>query len=813
MGSSLRPRRVPCRLRVSDASLHPNPAGHRAYATILERFVADVTDRAVAAGHDLNRAGLPTAALSPSPPPGSNPRGDTAGASTSGSAAKGASADGAADRRRQESSVAESPEPSGPSVGTLVHRRPVPVVAVCGALLSPGEAVLLTAGGFAADSSVSFTVVGATVLDLGASPPIRFIEGLSIPAATADGDGDLSVSWTVPAAPDAATDAVPRWYIVKATGTGSGGGAHAAYPARPITVYPGTEPCAVADAATTTLGSPMRVAVLANDVAPTGGSLDAASVYVTPAAGGSFSVDAADGSVTFVPDAGFAGAVSTHYWVYDNWGFGVRATLTVTVDAGCTITGNPGAVHIVGTAGDDVICVGAPEDPSAFHVIDAGAGDDLIVAGAGVDWIDGGVGSDVIYARGGADRIVGGAGTDTIHGGDDFDTIHTTDLADTIIDDADGYEVILVPVPPAAHTAPVAGDDAAHVTAGGAVTIGVLDNDFDADGNLVAASLSIVTAPTLGAVQATGTSPEEVAVLYTAGNEAGVDSFAYEVCDTLGACATGEVSVTVGAAGCTIVGTDGDDTLVGTAGADVICGLGGNDVISGLGGDDVLVGGGGDDRLYGGGESYVGDDGDDTLFGGAGGDTLVGGNGTDTVWGGAGDDTLAGNSQNDSLHGGPGADVLDGGGGDDVLWGGAGDDILTSHAGDDVLHGGPGDDTLTGANGDDVLFGGAGGDTLTGAAGDDVLWGGPGDDTLYGNSQDDTLLGGAGIDVLRGGGGDDRLTGGTGDDQLDGNAGDDRLWGGVGGDDLDGGRGADYVDGGVGADTCGRGEMVARCES
>ncbi|HKE71991.1 MAG TPA: PKD domain-containing protein, partial [Acidimicrobiales bacterium] len=76
------------------------------------------------------------------------------------------------------------------------------------------------------------------------------------------------------------------------------------------------------------------------------------------------------------------------------------------------------------------------------------------------------------------------------------------------------------------------------------------------------------------------------------------------------------------AAGCTVVGTAGDDRLTGTAGADVLCGLGGDDVLSGLAGNDRILGG----------------DGDDVLRGGPGADILLGGPGRDRAEGGKGRD-------------------------------------------------------------------------------------------------------------------------------------------------------------------------------
>lgn len=182
-------------------------------------------------------------------------------------------------------------------------------------------------------------------------------------------------------------------------------------------------------------------------------------------------------------------------------------------------------------------------------------------------------------------------------------------------------------------------DDAANTTPGETLDISVLDNDYDPNENLAEGSLAIVTAPATGTAQVAVSATGELVIRYVAGDRDGADSFSYEVCDTLGACDTAEVAVTVGTSGCTIVGTPGDDTLVGTSGADVICGLGGDDTLYGLDGDDILIGGPGDDTLYGGDHTRIGaGDGDDILFGGAGDDTLAGGNGDDTLWGGHGTD-------------------------------------------------------------------------------------------------------------------------------------------------------------------------------
>ena len=790
----------------SDRSFHPNVYGHLAYADILTNYIKGEIHSArnrLALNPELSEEALLTAAglpVNPQPRPLPDRR------------AGGDSTDGA------ESAKASSDEGDGsggsatelPADTAILLARPVALPAEC-VLFAPGGQVTLLANGFAANSAVTLSISGVSAT--GTQLP-----AVQAPAATADADGAVEATWTVPEAPAAAVDPVPRWYFVEAAGNAPSGGALTAVLPQPIVAYPDAAPCVADDAAATPVGSAVRVTVLANDTAPTGGSLDATSVRVESVHNGAVVVDSTDGSVTYTPEPGFVGADMFRYWVYDNWGIGVRAEVTVTVNAGCTITGTAGVVDIMGTEGNDVICVPDVTDRHAFHVIDAKGGNDVIIGGDGVDWIDGGAGRDTIYGRRGDDRIDGGSSVDTIYGGRGFDTIYSVDLADTIHDAAgdgfDGYELVLRPATIPVPVAPVAGADAAFATPSEMLLIGVLDNDFDPDEDLEATTLSITVTPTMGTAEVVTSLDLGVHVRYTAPSSDGVDSFTYQVCDSRGECTTAQVGITVGTSRCTILGTEGDDVIHGTSGDDVICGLGGDDVIYGLDGDDVLVGGAGNDTLYGGNETRIGvNDGDDSLFGGSGDDTLYGGNGDDVLWGGSGDDTLEGNRRDDVLHGGAGADTLNGGGEDDTLWGGPGDDDLTGHAANDTLHGGLGDDTLYGGNGDDILWGGPGDDDLTGGVGSDTLWGGPGIDTLRGNTQNDVLWGGPGDDTLFGGGHDDRLAGGTGGDTLNGDAGDDWLFGGWGADALDGGNDTDYLHGGDDVDVCRRGETMARCES
>ena len=763
------------------SSFHPTAAGQRAYARILETYIRMRIDN----GAPLSEAGLPL----PTPQPPATSRGVD---SQQPAAAK------------QDESGAGARSEAAPSVGLLVPRAATSVSG-CGApFVAPGEQITLAAAGFAANAAVTFTTQAAS---LGAAQ----LTAPDIPAATADGDGMLSAVWTVPDAPAVGTDPAPRAYLIDASGPNPAGGTHTALMGLALVAYPAAAPCAVADSASTTRGAAVQISVLANDISPAGGALDATSVVARDALGGSFAVDGSTGAVTFTPDAGFWGTVETTYVVYDNWGIGVEAGLTVTVASGCTITGTAGVTLIEGTAADDVICVPDRDDHRAFHIIDAKGGDDIVLGGAGVEWVYGGDGADTIWGNGGDDHIVAGAGVDTIHGGTGTDSIYSIDMADTVIDD--DYEMIVSPTVTIAQSGPEPTDDWAWVDTAETTMIDVLANDHDSNEDLDPATLAITTTPTSGTATVVETSDGAAAINYTAAEAGGSDSFGYRVCDALGNCASATVSVMAGTADCTIVGTGGADTLRGTSGDDVICGLGGDDTIYGLDGNDVIVAGAGDDTVYGGDETLIGaGDGDDLIWGDQGADTLYGGNGNDRLWGGSGDDTLYGNRRDDRIVGGPGDDTAVGGGEADLIWGGPGDDDLDGHAGDDTIWGGPGADTLFGGNGDDSLWGGAGADTLTGGTGADALHGGSGDDDLDGNTQNDALRGGPGDDTLDGQGHDDQLHGGSGADVLRGGAGDDAVYGGAGDDTLDGGNGTDHLDGGTGSDTCTRGSTTSGCE-
>ena len=488
-------------------------------------------------------------------------------------------------------------EPTSPEVSDqfpwLIQRRLGPEPTGCELpFVVPGESVGLTAGGFAPHSEVSFTARGISVTGTELPPP-------TIPPTTADGEGLIDVEWAVPEAPPAGEDPEPRAYIAEAEGIGPGGEEYVAYMVEPLVAYPGTAICALADAAATTLGQPVRIPVLDNDVAPEGGWLDPASVDPRPVAGGELAVDASDGSLTFTPDPGFAGTATATYVVFDNWQIGVEGEVTVTVDAGCTIDIPPDTREIQGTDGDDVICADDLGDTSGwdrdrFHVIYALRGDDIILGSNGVDWIYTGEGSDVVYGRGSDDRIIV-YGEDRVYGGSGFDTVYSVDLAMEVFDDDDGYLIELSSTILFEQRAPIAADDHRHLNPSATHVIEVLENDYSPLDNLDWQTMSITKPPTLGSARVVDSPWFGYAIEYAPNGASGTDELSYSICDILSRCTTAEVHITLGSDNCTIIGTAGPDTLTGTPGDDIICGLEGNDRIDGLGGNDVIIAGPGDD--------------------------------------------------------------------------------------------------------------------------------------------------------------------------------------------------------------------------
>ena len=170
------------------------------------------------------------------------------------------------------------------------------------------------------------------------------------------------------------------------------------------------------------------------------------------------------------------------------------------------------------------------------------------------------------------------------------------------------------------NTPPIAVDESATTNEGTPITIDVLANDADADGDSI--QLTDFSQPANGTVSrddnGTPVDLRDDRLIYTPQEDfTGTDSFTYRILDSNGGTATATVNVIVEEIiRNRIVGTLSDDVLTGTAENDSIFGLQGADVLSGGPGNDLLSGGAGDDLLNGG-------RGRDILIGGAGSDVFV----------------------------------------------------------------------------------------------------------------------------------------------------------------------------------------------
>ena len=560
-------------------------------------------------------------------------------------------------------------------------------------------------------------------------------------------------------------------------------------------------PDAVDDASATAIDTPVTHAVLANDTDVDGDTL---TVSGTPtSAQGAVSVNP-DGTLTFTPNPGFTGVATVEYSIVDEEGLSDTATWTITVGDPEAPVANPDSAE---TAEDTPVVIDVlanDTDPN---------GDPLTIDGTPT-------------AEHGT-VTVNPDGTITYTPDGDYNGPDTITYTVTDPDGNTATSTVAVNVTPV-NDAPEANDDTATTTINVPVTIPVLANDTDVDGD----TLSVIGAPTSpdGTV---AVNPDGSLTFTPAPGFTGTTTIDYQITDGNGGTDTAQVVVTVGNGGPgrdgIVRGTDGDD-LIDTSYVDPFDGdrIDANDAIIGGDGpnDDRVVAGDGDDTIISG-------QGSDTVFGGDGNDlidTTGGGraplpdidypgvypadtdpeNDRDLVFGGAGDDTIRTGDDADTIHAGDGNDLVDAGIDADLVFGGDGNDTLVGNEGSDTIHGGTGDDLIYGGlddvigdaldipddagdlrpdNNRDLLFGGEGNDTIYGRDDDDTLYGDEGDDYLDGGVDDDSLFGGAGNDTLVGGHGRDTMTGGDDRDVFIVGSGADGI-----GDVIDGSEGGDDYD-------------------
>ena len=364
----------------------------------------------------------------------------------------------------------------------------------------------------------AFTVAedsGATILDVLANDTDVNGDALTITAVTQPAAGIGSVvnngtNLSFTPAPDFNGPATFSY----TTSDGNGGTATANVS---VNVTPVNDnPVAVDDTAATDNLNPVTVNVLANDSDVDG---DALSVTATTAPANGTAVINADGTVTYTANTNFSGSDSFIYTVTD--GNGGTASATVSV--------NVANVNLAPVAADDAYTVAEDSAATLLDVLanDSDANGDVLTISA------------VTQPAAGAGSVVNNGTSVSYTPALNFNGNATFSYTITDGNGATTTANVSVNVTPV-NDNPVAVDDVAATDNLNPVTVNVLGNDSDVDGD--ALSVTATTAPANGTavINADGT------VTYTANtNFSGSDSFIYTVTDGNGGTASATVSVNV----------------------------------------------------------------------------------------------------------------------------------------------------------------------------------------------------------------------------------------------------------------------------
>ena len=599
-----------------------------------------------------------------------------------------------------------------------------------------------------------------------------------------------------------------------------------------VTVNPvNDDPVAVDDTATTDEDTAVTVDVLANDTDVDGDTLTIKSATV-PADQGT--VEIVDNKVVFTPADNFNGDATITYVVQDGNGGEDTGEAVVTVGA---VNDGPVAVDDTATTDEDT----AVTVDVLANDTDAD-GDTLTIKSATVPADQGTV--DIVD-----NKLV-------FTPADDFNGDATITY---VVQDGNGGEdtgeavVTVTPV----NDDPVAVDDTATTDENTQVTIDVLANDTDVDGD----TLTIKSA-TVPADQGTVDIVDNKVVFTPATDFVGDATITYVVQDGNGGEDTGEAVVTVNNVNdapdavddvaatfnqdsvlidalANDTDPDGDKLTITNVAVPAALGVaviqdnkvlftpaanyegivnisytvedpsGAMDTanIQVTVNDGIVSGTDGNDLINAG---YTGDVGGDMVDAGdnefsddptkADDDIIEAGDGNDTVFAGNGDDLVNGGEGDDSLNGGMGDDTLNGDNGNDTINGGAGDDLINGGDGDDVIKGGDGSDTIYGGDGNDVITSSDPDNDLKIDKGYPGLFTGE-EGTPAAENERDFVDGGAGDDTISTGDDRDTVFGGTGNDVIDAGIDDDEVSGDDGDDRIVGGEGSDIIYGGIGNDT------------
>jgi hypothetical protein len=282
-------------------------------------------------------------------------------------------------------------------------------------------------------------------------------------------------------------------------------------------------PVANDDSTSTAEDTPIVIGVVGNDF-DVDGNLDPTTVtIVSQPANGTVGVDPVTGAVTYTPEADFNGLDTFSYQVCDTDGLCDVADVTV----------NVGPEDDPPVALDDTAQV-LEDGLTTIDVVNNDSDPD-----GNLDPTSVVVTSPPAHGTFSVDPVTGEIDYEPNENYNGPDTL-TYEICDT--NGACDLAVVSINVLPV-DDPPVALDDTSSVAEDSSVTINVVDNDSDPDGDLDITSVSVLTDPAHGTVTV---DPVTGAITYEPDpNFNGQDTFTYQVCDSQGVCDTATVTVNV----------------------------------------------------------------------------------------------------------------------------------------------------------------------------------------------------------------------------------------------------------------------------